>query len=157
MNVNGITKNPRKQVARFLDTDELTRLGRALDAHEPRWPEGHRRDPPVGAHRLPPQRNAQSALARYWQRRARAWACFSPPTKVEAWVQTHHPLTAARLGPVVAAISAGRSIEGAAVGGWSGLQRRTGLAEEAALDGLAGKSVAGGATRSSCRSATWKP
>ena len=35
----GIAKNPRKQVARFLDTDELARLGRALAAHEPRWPE----------------------------------------------------------------------------------------------------------------------
>ena len=36
---HGIAKNPRKQVARFLDTDELARLGRALDAHEARWPE----------------------------------------------------------------------------------------------------------------------
>ena len=35
----GIAKNPRKQVARFLDTDELARLGRSLDAHEARWPE----------------------------------------------------------------------------------------------------------------------
>ena len=35
----GVTKNPRKKVARFLDTDELTRLGRALDANEARWPE----------------------------------------------------------------------------------------------------------------------
>ena len=35
----GIAKNPRKQVARFLDTDELSRLGRALDANEARWPE----------------------------------------------------------------------------------------------------------------------
>ena len=35
----GIAKNPRKQVARFLDMDELARLGRALDAHEARWPE----------------------------------------------------------------------------------------------------------------------
>ena len=35
----GIARNPRKQVARFLDTDELARLGRALDAHEARWPE----------------------------------------------------------------------------------------------------------------------
>ena len=35
----GITKNPRKQVARFLDADELARLGRALDANEARWPE----------------------------------------------------------------------------------------------------------------------
>ena len=35
----GIAKNPRKQVARFLDVDELARLGRALDAHEARWPE----------------------------------------------------------------------------------------------------------------------
>ena len=35
----GIALNPRKQVARFLDTDELARLGRALDDHEARWPE----------------------------------------------------------------------------------------------------------------------
>ena len=35
----GIAKNPRKQVARFLDADELARLGRALDANEARWPE----------------------------------------------------------------------------------------------------------------------
>ena len=35
----GIRKNPRRNVARFLDTDELARLGRALDAHEARWPE----------------------------------------------------------------------------------------------------------------------
>ena len=35
----GIAKNPRKQVARFLDMDELARLGRALDDNEARWPE----------------------------------------------------------------------------------------------------------------------
>ncbi len=35
----GIAKNPRKKVARFLDTDELARLGRALDAHENHWSE----------------------------------------------------------------------------------------------------------------------
>ena len=35
----GISKNPRNHIARFLDTDELARLGRALDAHEARWPE----------------------------------------------------------------------------------------------------------------------
>ena len=35
----GITKNPRNNVARFLDADELARLGRALDANEARWPE----------------------------------------------------------------------------------------------------------------------
>ena len=35
----GIAKNRRKQVARFLDMDELARLGRALDAYEARWPE----------------------------------------------------------------------------------------------------------------------
>ena len=34
----GIEKNPSKKIARFLDTDELARLGRALDAHEFRWP-----------------------------------------------------------------------------------------------------------------------
>ncbi len=35
----GIVKNPRNHVARFLDTDELARLGRALDAREAEWPE----------------------------------------------------------------------------------------------------------------------
>ena len=35
----GIAKNPRNKVARFLDADELARLGRALDASEARWPE----------------------------------------------------------------------------------------------------------------------
>ena len=35
----GIAKNPRNNVARFLDADELARLGRALDAHEAEWPE----------------------------------------------------------------------------------------------------------------------
>ncbi len=35
----GIRKNRRNNIARFLDVDELARLGRALDAREPRWPE----------------------------------------------------------------------------------------------------------------------
>ncbi len=35
----GIAKNPRKKLARFLDADELGRLGRALDAREAQWPE----------------------------------------------------------------------------------------------------------------------
>ena len=35
----GIRKNPRCNVARFLDTGELARLGRALDAREAEWPE----------------------------------------------------------------------------------------------------------------------
>ena len=35
----GIRKNPRRNVARFLDTGELARLGRALDAREAEWPE----------------------------------------------------------------------------------------------------------------------
>ena len=35
----GIKKNPRRNIARFLDTEELGRFGRALDAHEKRWPE----------------------------------------------------------------------------------------------------------------------
>ena len=35
----GIAKNPRKHIARFLDVDELARLGRVLDDHEARWPE----------------------------------------------------------------------------------------------------------------------
>ena len=34
-----IEKNPSKKLARFLDTDELARLGRALDDYEARWPE----------------------------------------------------------------------------------------------------------------------
>ena len=35
----GIRRNPRRKVARFLDADELERLGRALDAREAEWPE----------------------------------------------------------------------------------------------------------------------
>ena len=35
----GIAKNPRNRIARFLDADELARLGRALDAREAEWPE----------------------------------------------------------------------------------------------------------------------
>ena len=35
----GIRGNPRNHVARFLDGDELGRLGRALDAREDEWPE----------------------------------------------------------------------------------------------------------------------
>ena len=35
----GIRRNPRNRIARFLDADELARLGRALDAREARWPE----------------------------------------------------------------------------------------------------------------------
>ena len=35
----GIDKNPRRKIVRFLDTGELERLGRALDAQEERWPE----------------------------------------------------------------------------------------------------------------------
>ena len=35
----GIAKNPRNRIARFLDADELARLGRALDTREAEWPE----------------------------------------------------------------------------------------------------------------------
>ena len=35
----GIQRNAPGKVARFLDADELARLGRALEAHEARWPE----------------------------------------------------------------------------------------------------------------------
>ena len=35
----GIAKNPRKKIARFLDEDELARLGRVLDEREADWPE----------------------------------------------------------------------------------------------------------------------
>ena len=35
----GIRKNPRRNIARFLDTDELARLGRALDVREAERPE----------------------------------------------------------------------------------------------------------------------
>ena len=34
----GIRKNPRRQIARFLDAGELQRLGRALDTHGTKWP-----------------------------------------------------------------------------------------------------------------------
>ena len=36
----GIRESLRNQVARFFDTDELERLGRALDGRQARWPEG---------------------------------------------------------------------------------------------------------------------
>ncbi len=42
----GIRHNPKRSIARFLDTDELARLGRALDAREAEWPEA------VNANRL---------------------------------------------------------------------------------------------------------
>ena len=35
----GIRKNPTRDISRFLDHDELARLGRALEEHETRWPE----------------------------------------------------------------------------------------------------------------------
>ncbi len=35
----GIARNLEKKIARFLDAEELARLGRALDASEDRWPE----------------------------------------------------------------------------------------------------------------------
>ena len=35
----GIRKNPRRDIARFVDTVELARLGRALDTREDEWPE----------------------------------------------------------------------------------------------------------------------
>ena len=35
----GIARNPRRNIARFLDADELARLGRALDAREAEWPD----------------------------------------------------------------------------------------------------------------------
>ena len=35
----GIAKNPRNHFARFLDADELARLGRALDTGKAEWPE----------------------------------------------------------------------------------------------------------------------
>ena len=35
----GIRKNPRRDIARFLDHDELARLGHALSAREGEWPE----------------------------------------------------------------------------------------------------------------------
>ncbi len=35
----GIRRNPGRNIARFLDAEELARLGRALDANEAPWPE----------------------------------------------------------------------------------------------------------------------
>ena len=35
----GIRHNPKRSIARFLDTDELAQLGRALDAREAEWPQ----------------------------------------------------------------------------------------------------------------------
>ena len=35
----GIAINPPRNIARFLDREELARLGNALDTHEARWPQ----------------------------------------------------------------------------------------------------------------------
>ena len=35
----GIRRNPRRCIARFLDTNELARLGQALDARKAQWPD----------------------------------------------------------------------------------------------------------------------
>ena len=35
----GIAKNPRNRIARFLDADDLARLGRAFDTRKSEWPE----------------------------------------------------------------------------------------------------------------------
>ena len=64
----GIRKNPRRNIARFLDRDELARLGKASMLARPG---GRRRDPATGAHRLPPQRSAQPALVRHPRERHR--------------------------------------------------------------------------------------
>ena len=63
----GIVKNPRKKLARFLDADELGRLGRA---RRPRgaMARGSRRDPAVGAYQIPPKRSARSPRARHRRR-----------------------------------------------------------------------------------------
>ena len=65
----GIKKNPRKRIARFLDVDELARLRRALDAPRGAMARCRRGDPAAGAHRMPPERSAQSALAKRRRRR----------------------------------------------------------------------------------------
>ena len=51
---HGIRHNPRRGIARFLDTDELARLGRALDAREAEWPEAVNAIRLLGAKRLLP-------------------------------------------------------------------------------------------------------
>ena len=64
----GIRPNPKRGIARCLDTNEPARLGRARRSRG-RAVRGGPRDPAVGAHRLPPGRGAQPALARYRRRR----------------------------------------------------------------------------------------
>ena len=55
----GIAKNPRNNVARFLDTDELARLGRALDAREAQWPDAV---PPSACWRSPDAAAAKCSI-----------------------------------------------------------------------------------------------
>ncbi len=76
----GIRKNPRRHVARFLDTEELALLGRALDVRKAQWPEavsairllaltGHRRGEILNLR----WRNIEDGASLYrTQRRARA-------------------------------------------------------------------------------------
>ena len=73
----GIARNPRNNIARFLDT----RAGPARPrARRPRgrMARGRRRDPSAGAHRMPPQRSAESSLARHRSGRHQ-------PSRLEDW------------------------------------------------------------------------
>ena len=56
----GIRKNPRRDIARFLDADELARLGRALDAREDKWPEA---SPPSGCWHSPAAAGAKCSIS----------------------------------------------------------------------------------------------
>ena len=65
----GIRKNPKRNIARFRDTDELARLGRALDDREAQWPQA------VAAIRLLARhRRARDQAARLQDRPARGAA-----------------------------------------------------------------------------------
>ena len=63
----GIRMNAKKPVARFLDTDDLARLGRALEAREARWPEAVAAIRLLALTGMPPERGTQSPLARHWR------------------------------------------------------------------------------------------
>ena len=122
----GIGKNPRNNIARFLDTDELARLGRALDGRESEWPEavaairllaltGCRRsevlnlrwrDIGAGAINLPDSKTGPRAVALGEAPRARIAAlpgsrrrsCF--PVTPKAGASTASPRTGGRCAPM---------------------------------------------------------
>ncbi len=65
----GIRRNPRRNIARFLDAEELARLGVRTRRQRSPMARGRHRHPTAGAHRTPPRRGARPALAQHWRGR----------------------------------------------------------------------------------------